>query len=1055
MASVKGPYKLTQSALLAALWLCLAAPLPGANDPFQDARLAMRIAGVEDGLPSPRVHCVFLDKKNRLWVGTPEGAAFLGGSGWTYFPLPQEAPSIYIRAMAETQDGCLWFGTEAGGLWSCAGGKWRHWTVDAGLPVPRVNVLLAAGNDLWVGTGGGGLLRRNGDRFEPVRGPSDPWIWALAAIPDDSGKLRMWVGGEHQVWMEGAEGWQKLRTKKGFWEAGANAIAYRQGPGGKLEVWLSAWKAGVARWLPERQSLEWPIPGAPSKSPTSLAVFREEGAEDEIWLGTYDAGLARFGSKGWQLLGPAQGFPSTGVYSLLSNPEKRPAIWAGTRGAGLVSVDLGGWRSLEGHHSLPSHQASCFLETRDESGRMILWMGTDRGLVRWDSSGIRIEGLEQGLPSSYITDIQEFQGARGPEIWVGTLGGVARKNGDRWEVPGEKDKLNFYRVQCLAADRDEAGSLRIYAAGDGGVARFESGRWQMLEGNGQLPKNVIVTSLRSVKDLDGGYSLWVGMRGGGVARLKNRTWKLFGAREGLNDLSVYGLASCTAPSGKRWLWAAMLGGGGLARIDVDLPDSGFRTWGSGQIPGFPPRGIQRIVVNPQGYLFLTTSRGVVRLDLKGPDWDPDRAMTFGTGDGLPSAVSETGALYLDSANRVWVGTAKGMAVLDPSLDHPLVPPDPPIIEKILVQGRPVESMSHIRLTWKDQHLQVNFGLPEFFRHEAVLYRTQLIGLELEPLEWSPRADRELTTLPAGDYTLRIWGRDGIGRESPPVELQITVIPPIWHNGWVIAILVVACLGSLVGIMRWRHRVLELRAQELEKIVETRTGELAQAISALRIQSATDPLTGLLNRRTVQQRINELIRALNNELKKNAGSTGGTKHNLGFFILDLDRFKSVNDAYGHEAGDKVLLQAAKLLETAVRGEDLLVRWGGEEFLILAVDSKIEDLSAMAERIRNRFEECIFDVGAGRTVRCTASLGFSTMPVVPNIPDAFSWEQVLSLADRCLYKAKEGGRNRWVGLIPATEPPKTEFPGLDLEWLIGEGWLEILESPARPRPEAPQS
>ena len=84
-----------------------------AKGPFQSTQVAMRSMGVEEGLPNARVHAILRDRHGRLWVGTQEGAAYLGGSGWTPFPLPDDAPSNYIRALAETPDGALWFGTEA------------------------------------------------------------------------------------------------------------------------------------------------------------------------------------------------------------------------------------------------------------------------------------------------------------------------------------------------------------------------------------------------------------------------------------------------------------------------------------------------------------------------------------------------------------------------------------------------------------------------------------------------------------------------------------------------------------------------------------------------------------------------------------------------------------------------------------------------------------------------------------------------------------------------------------------------------------------------------
>ncbi len=807
------------------------------KSPYDMARISMLTAGVEEGLPNPRVHAVFLNSKGQLWVGTQEGAAFLGGSGWTPFPLPEHAPSIYIRTIAETPDGAMWFGTEAGGLWRYRHGQWKHWTAGKDLPVSRVNVLLATGETLWIGTGGGGLLRLRGEAFERVPEPADPWIWALASIPDTDGIPRIWAGGENQLWVQKADGWKRLGAESGLWEAGANAIAVRRGMGGQMEIWISSWKQGVGRFDPKTSLFQCPVPGSPSKSPTSIAVVPLPGGDDELWVGTYDSGLAKYTSQGWQQLGREEGFPSSGVYSLLVNPQGRPLLWAGTRGAGLVSVDPAGWRSLAENSPLPSELANCFLETEDGNGNWTFWIGTDRGLMQWNENGSQVFTTAQGLPANYITDIQEYQGSSGPELWVGTLGGVARFKDGHWTAYGTGEGLSYYRIQCLAGERTEAGDLKIYAGGDGGLAIFEDGKWRKVEVGPELPQSLLVTGLLLARDPDGSSSLWMSLRGwAGIARLKNQVWKTYGTGQGLIVPSSYGLASCISPNGKRWLWMAIAGTAGLASLDLDNPEMGFRPWGSKEVMGLLNQGGQRIVVNRQGLLFMTTSRGVIRLELQGQNWEPARALTYRHSDGLPSAASESGAIYQDRNGRIWVGTSKGVAVLDPRFESEQSPPKSPLIERVMVQGRMADLGAPLSLGYRDQRLQVFFYLPTFLRYESILYRTQLVGLEAEPQEWIARSNREFTTLPPRQYTLRIWGRDGMGRESPPAELSFAVQPPIWQTWWAILIQLSACAGMVAFLIHSRQRTLKRRGILLERIVQERTHDLALALA--RAEEAT-------------------------------------------------------------------------------------------------------------------------------------------------------------------------------------------------------------------------
>jgi hypothetical protein len=100
----------------------------------------------------------------------------------------------------------------------------------------------------------------------------------------------------------------------------------------------------------------------------------------------------------------------------------------------------------------------------------------------------------------------------------------------------------------------------------------------------------------------------------------------------------------------------------------------------------------------------------------------------------------------------------------------------------------------------------------------------------------------------------------------------------------------------------------------------------------------------------------------------------------------------------------------------RTSDIIVRWGGDEFLLVARDLDGESLAELAERIRTRVSQHVFDIGEGRVVRTTCSVGFTSYPFFREQLDALTWEQVISVADRALYVAKASGRNAWVGFHP---------------------------------------
>jgi diguanylate cyclase (GGDEF)-like protein len=168
----------------------------------------------------------------------------------------------------------------------------------------------------------------------------------------------------------------------------------------------------------------------------------------------------------------------------------------------------------------------------------------------------------------------------------------------------------------------------------------------------------------------------------------------------------------------------------------------------------------------------------------------------------------------------------------------------------------------------------------------------------------------------------------------------------------------------------------------------------------------------------------------------------------FIMIDIDHFKRVNDVFGHHSGDRVLQQFGDILRKVTRTTDTVARWGGEEFLIVARNVARADAATPVERIRKAVEGYVFDIGAGKSLRCTCSIGFSVFPLLPGDTDMFGWEQIVAIADTCLYATKHNGRNAWVGIVPLTAlEPGTVIPRLPTE-LVRSNCFVPLTSLNRP-------
>lgn len=203
-------------------------------------------------------------------------------------------------------------------------------------------------------------------------------------------------------------------------------------------------------------------------------------------------------------------------------------------------------------------------------------------------------------------------------------------------------------------------------------------------------------------------------------------------------------------------------------------------------------------------------------------------------------------------------------------------------------------------------------------------------------------------------------------------------------------------------------------------------ELRHANVVLQEASLTDPLTGLRNRRYFSATIEADV---GQALRSHADQHDAHTRDLVFYLIDADNFKEVNDEHGHDIGDQVLIEMARRLSSSIRHSDVLVRWGGEEFLIVSRYTDRSEAELLAQRVLSAIADTPFPTAPNQTIFRTCSVGWAAFPWYPENPRAVGYEEVLTLADRALNKAKQSGRNRAVGMFPASgKVPATTVAGL---------------------------
>lgn len=244
--------------------------------------------------------------------------------------------------------------------------------------------------------------------------------------------------------------------------------------------------------------------------------------------------------------------------------------------------------------------------------------------------------------------------------------------------------------------------------------------------------------------------------------------------------------------------------------------------------------------------------------------------------------------------------------------------------------------------------------------------------------------------------------------------------------------IVTLLGAIVTVLGGMFVFL------LYRRVRKANQKLREANKQLEFHAVRDPLTGLFNRRSFFELMNKRALSTIGASRREDDSPDG------LMILDIDHFKNINDTLGHAAGDAVLIEIAKRLRSTVRDTDMVMRWGGEEFLIFSPKANAEHLKSLAQRVLNAIGKGPIAVGDKR-MTITVTGGFLSLPFSGLSEIDCNWEKAMQIADMALYLGKVNGRNRAYGLNRLLVPLDQVMPVLerDISAALKAGMVELVE------------
>jgi diguanylate cyclase (GGDEF)-like protein len=964
----------------AVLLLLLASPLALAQ---RAGVVSFRRVAIPEDVPAHLCSAIAQDARGFLWFGTQRGLVRYDGYEHRVFRSdpadPKTLAGNYVRALLAARDGRLWVGTFSGGL-SVFDPRTETFTRfdRAGLAYDRVEGLAEdADGRIWIATTAGlDLLDPRTRRVEHLTQTA-----VRAVLIGRDGTL--WIGTRDGLMRRDGATFARVALE------GQNVVRLFEDRRGRL--WIGTDEHGAAVLDPRTGALHRIAPRVLSdrlSDPNGLSHYWvygfAEATDREMWIATFGGGVDVVDVDSLAIVDRLRHdavLPDTigadRVGALFR--DRSGLVWVGTWGEGLARHDprTRAFRSLRFSPSradgLTHASAVRALETRD--GR--IWVGTNgNGIDVFDRDLKRVaEFPPNAFGDGSITCLAESsEGA----VWVASLNSslhVLR--------PGAKQ---FTRVE-----RVPGGAIRTIAFGADGTVWAGAAQGMARVDPRTLESRIYRTWPGAAKSspaieaivvaADG--KLWVGTDNGLYSfdphtESEVRIAKDVSRADGLPDNWVPDLM--IARDGR--LWAGTASGAAI------LTDWNGRTARFEHVSTSPAEALiedleENVWVGPR----LRIDRGSTR--------------TFGPADGVAFRTFFIASRARMRDGRLLFGSPEGLLVVDPRAVSPAGDAQPIVASALRVEGKPRPVPPSLTLSSSERSFTLDVASLDFVAPERLSYRHRLDPLDAD---WTSLGalQHSLTysRLPPGRYTLHVGvtNRDGAW-SSQELRLPVEVLPAFHQTQSFRALVAFAILGLLYGAYRLRVRQLRARERELERLVAMRTRELETAYAKIEEASLTDPLTGLRNRRYLEQAIGADLEI---------SSRGGVERDLVILMVDLDHFKSVNDQYGHAAGDAVLVELARLLQHTFRASDHVVRWGGEEFLIVVRFVDGAHAMELAEKLRAAVASQEFVLPDGTMLRRTCSIGVAVWPLSPPA----SWDRAVDRADAALYEAKRGGRDRWV-------------------------------------------
>ncbi|MFQ3250101.1 MAG: diguanylate cyclase (GGDEF)-like protein [Glaciecola sp.] len=969
-----------------------------ANHPPQYDIANIKNYGVREGLSQVTVHDIAQDNDGYIWLATQSGIDKFDGYTFTHFGQHQEA------------------------------GKGLSGSLVYSIEVDKKS------GDLWVGTINGlDVLRFSDQTFEAVelRKHDGELEKQVQTILIDN-KQNIFVSTPKVLFMQksGEAGFVPISMPNQ--DATIYDVISQQG-----KRLLVASSDGVLSY--NLDTGEWQEELLTQIEATALALDNA----GFLWVGTSGNGIYRADVLGQSFgnivnITLKDGFSDSYINDIEQMNDN--SIWVATNNGASIFPDPNQIKfvNIASHNVNGNSKRSDSIQSLFNTDTSLILFGTYTkgfGVLDLNSSMFQKLDLKHHEFTYFITQQAD------DTLWLSTKQGVIKVNKDsKIEGPWQRKQIkkSIFKISAMVFDETKQ---RLWLASKKGVGKID-------EGNDYIEDVALLDDFIYSIQLHKDGNLWAGSRHQGLRLIDSNTYEV---------LKYYDIPMATTilPISEDELWVATTGGlflinpltDEIRKFVNDSSDSDslahdVLTWiskrdensfyigtlGHGlhlleldknnSNPKFSPlfaneeltqSSIGAVVDDNNGFLWVSTSQFIFRVNLAS-----ESVEVFDENDGVNSNGYYIGAYAVKSDDTIIFVGDQGATYFHPEeINKPDSIPNLQftrvavlnsndshgIEEKFGSVKNIVDSVTKIILSPEDILISIEFAALEFGSPESIEYAYRLIGFD-DRWQYLNSKNRTVTytNLDPGSYIFEVksTNRYGVWSDNPQ-RMPVLVTPP-----WYKTTLAITCFGLLTIILvflvfRWRTYALHQRSAMLFQRVKEKTAELQLANNQLTLLTTLDPLTQVYNRRGFTDAVSKEFSKYkrNNEL-------------FSVILIDIDFFKKINDKYGHEAGDQVLVKFAKVLQECTRDYDILARWGGEEFIVLLPNTKLKDAINIANKYRETIRDEDFIVGSS-SIRVSLTAG------VANIDNFSSVDECIKRADNLLYEGKSLGRNQVLPML----------------------------------------